>query len=168
MSDIVWSINPSKDHLSDLTQRMRRFASDVLSQKGVKVSFKSPSASDEISLNSNVRREVFLVFKEAVNNVAKHSDATEVEIDLGVSQTDVLLTIKDNGKGFKVEPPSFEDTFSSQGRSGNGIPSMNKRAKEMGGNIEISSSPETGTLICLRLPREQAFDESLIPNVQQT
>jgi signal transduction histidine kinase len=167
MSDIVWSINPAKDHLSDLTQRMRRFASDVLSKKGVKVSFKSPGTADEILLNSNVRREVFLVFKEAINNVAKHSNATAVEIDLGVSRTDVLLTIKDNGKGFKVEPLSFEDTFSSQGRSGNGIPSMNKRAKEMGGVIDIASSPGTGTLICLRLPREQAFDESLIPNVPQ-
>ena len=166
MSDIVWSINPSKDHLSDLSQRMRRFAADLLSQKGVKVSFSSPEMSDEISLNSNVRREVFLVFKEAVNNVAKHSQATSVEIDLGVSQSDVLLTIKDNGRGFKVAPPSFDDTFSSHGKSGNGLPSMMKRAKEMGGTFEITSEPDAGTLICLRLPREQAFDESLIPNVQ--
>ena len=124
--------------------------------------------SDTISLNSNVRREVFLVFKEAINNVAKHSEATAVEIDLGVSESDVLLTIKDNGKGFKVEPPSFEDTFSSQGRSGNGLPSMMKRAKEMGGTFEISSDPDSGTLVCLRLPREQAFDESLIPNSSAT
>lgn len=166
MSDIVWSINPSKDHLSDLTQRMRRFAADVLSQKGVKVRFSSPETSDTISLNSNVRREVFLVFKEAINNVAKHSEAANVEVDLGVSESEVLLAIRDDGKGFKVEPPSFEDTFTSEGNSGNGIPSMSKRAKEMGGTFEIKSIPGDGTHICLRLPREQAFDESLIPNVQ--
>lgn len=166
MSDIVWSINPAKDHLSDLTQRMRRFAADVLSQKGVVVRFSTTDADREVSLNSNVRREVFLVFKEAVNNVAKHSKAKNVEVDLGVSATEVMLAIRDDGVGFEMAPPSFEDTFTSAGSSGNGILSMTKRARELGGTFEIKSEPHGGTLVCLRLPREQAFDESLIPNPQ--
>lgn len=166
MSDIVWSINPAKDHLSDLTQRMRRFAADVLSQKGVVVRFSTTDADREISLNSNVRREVFLVFKEAINNVAKHSKAKNVEVDLGVSATEVMLAIRDDGVGFEMAPPSFEDTFTSAGSSGNGILSMTKRARELGGTFEIKSESNGGTLVCLRLPREQAFDESLIPNTQ--
>ncbi len=164
MSDIVWSINPAKDHLSDLTQRMRRFAADVLSQKGVVVRFSTTDADREVSLNSNVRREVFLVFKEAINNVAKHSMAENVEVDLGISASEVMLAIRDDGVGFEMAPPSFEDTFTSAGSSGNGILSMTKRARELGGTFEIKSEPNGGTLVCLRLPREQAFDESLIPN----
>lgn len=165
MSDIVWSINPAKDHLSDLTQRMRRFAADVLSQKGLAVRFSTPDELREISLNSNVRREVFLVFKEAVNNIAKHSEAKNVEVDLGVSATEVMLAIRDDGTGFEMSP-DLEDTFSSAGGSGNGILSMTKRARELGGSFELSSELGNGTLVCLRLPREQAFDESLIPNAQ--
>ena len=164
MSDIVWSINPAKDHLRDLTQRMRRFAADVLSERGIAVKLTIPDTPDEISLNSNVRREVFLVFKEAINNVAKHANASNVRVDLGVSATQVILAVKDDGDGFTIESPTFEDTFTSEGRSGNGLQSMKQRAKEMGGEFEIGSEPGKGTIVCLRLPREQAFDESLIPN----
>ena len=164
MSDIVWSINPAKDHLRDLTQRMRRFASDVLSERGTAVKFAVPASADEISLNSNVRREVFLVFKEAINNIAKHSNARTVDVKLDVTSTDVTLEVRDDGDGFTVEPPSFEDAFTAQGRSGNGLASMRRRAAEMGGVFEIRSAPGQGTSIRLQLPREYAFDESLIPN----
>jgi signal transduction histidine kinase len=164
MSDIVWSINPAKDHLRDLTQRMRRFASDLLSERGTLVRFTTPMSADEISVNSNVRREVFLVFKEAINNIAKHSNAKNVEVVLDVTAADVTLEVRDAGDGFVVEPPSFEDAFMAEGRSGNGPMSMRRRAVEMGGEFDLRSAPGEGTSIRLRLPREQAFDESLIPN----
>lgn len=164
MSDIVWSINPAKDHLSDLVQRMRRFASDVLAPNGTIARFDLPDDSSAIVVDSNIRREVFLVFKEAVNNIAKHSGSTEVKVRLSINDRMIELDVQDNGDGFDNVKPSFEDTFTSEGYSGNGIPSMRKRAMEMGGNLVIDSTKGSGTTVKLRMPRELAFDDSIIPN----
>ncbi|HEX8734709.1 MAG TPA: two-component regulator propeller domain-containing protein, partial [Pyrinomonadaceae bacterium] len=116
MSDIVWSINPGKDHLSDLTQRMRRFASDVLSAKGINLDFRAPDRAGEITLNTNVRREVFLIFKESINNILKHSKATQVSIKLEIFEAYLKLEISDDGGGFKSEPSAVADGLSSESR----------------------------------------------------
>ena len=100
-------------------------------------------------------------------HTGQHYDALMSDVffaDLGVTATQVILVVKDDGKGFNVETPTFEDTFTAEGRSGNGLASMRRRAAELGGEFEIGSEPGKGTIVCLRLPREQAFDESLIPN----
>jgi signal transduction histidine kinase len=107
---------------------------------------------------------VFLVFKEAVNNIAKHSGSTEVKVRLSINDRMIELDVQDNGDGFDNVKPSFEDTFTSEGYSGNGIPSMRKRAMEMGGNLVIDSTKGSGTTVKLRMPRELAFDDSIIPN----
>src|SRR5262249_28094738 len=62
MSDIVWAINPAKDHLSDLTQRMRRVAADLLSPRGIAVRFRSREEDKRLRVKTNARREVFLIF----------------------------------------------------------------------------------------------------------
>ena len=82
MSDIVWAVDPSRDRLKDLTQRMRRFANDVLAARDIAVTFRSPGSDQDWPLSADVRREVLLIFKEAVNNVARHSGATEATIQL--------------------------------------------------------------------------------------
>ena len=152
MSDIVWAINPAKDHLSDLTQRMRRVASDLLSPKGIAVHFSSREEDRAVTIKTNSRREVFLIFKESINNITKHAEATKVDIDLEIKKDLLLLKIVDDGKGFVCGPPSFEDTFSSEGPSGNGLRNMRKRAAEMGGRFDIDSSPGHGTITFLELP----------------
>ena len=154
MSDIVWSINPSKDHLSDLTQRMRRFASDSLSAKGIIFHFNSSEADKNIVINSNIKREVFLIFKESINNIVKHSGAKRVEIELKIENRDLILQIRDNGNGFEIEP-LFKDSLSSISMGGNGIISMQKRAEEMNGELEIKSEIGKGTISNLRLSLEQ-------------
>ncbi|HEX8197145.1 MAG TPA: two-component regulator propeller domain-containing protein [Pyrinomonadaceae bacterium] len=149
MSDIVWSINPTKDHFSDLTQRMRRFASDVLSAKGIGLSFSAPHRDDEIIVNVNVRREVFLIFKESINNIAKHSNASRVSVKVEIVGDNLHLRIADDGKGFAPEKVFETDEYND---GGNGIPSMKKRAAEMNGELEIVSDAGKGTTISLRLP----------------
>ncbi|HEX8247292.1 MAG TPA: two-component regulator propeller domain-containing protein [Pyrinomonadaceae bacterium] len=156
MSDIVWSINPGKDHLSDLTQRMRRFASDVLSPKAIGLDFHAPDKAGEITLNTNLRREVFLIFKESINNILKHSSAAHVRIELEISGEYLKLEISDDGNGFDRRQPDLSepaDAFSAAGEAGgNGILSMKKRAKEMNGKLKIVSEIGKGTLVSLRLP----------------
>jgi signal transduction histidine kinase/ligand-binding sensor domain-containing protein len=151
MSDIVWSINPSKDHVSDLTQRMRRFASDVLSSKDISFQFRAPETDNELKLNTSLRREVFLIFKESVNNIVKHSGAKNVHIEMRLSNEDLILETADDGSGFKTGDTSTKARFSI---GGNGILSMKKRAQALGGSLQIRSEHGEGTTIYLRLPIE--------------
>jgi len=150
MSDIVWAINPQKDHLQDLIQRMRRFGSDILSARGINLAFNAPTIAPEIPLGANARREIFLIFKESLNNVIKHSDATQVRIEFKVSTNALTLEIADNGKGF--DPANVTSVLFSDQKGGNGILSMKRRAGEMNGKFEIESAKDKGTLITFHLP----------------
>jgi signal transduction histidine kinase len=99
MSDIVWAINPQKDYLRDLTQRMRRFASDVFTIREIEFSFDAPTT--EVEIGANIRRELFLIFKEAIHNVIKHADCSFVEIVLATRGSELELIVRDDGRGFE-------------------------------------------------------------------
>jgi signal transduction histidine kinase/ligand-binding sensor domain-containing protein len=150
MSDIVWAINPKKDHLSDLLQRMRRFASDILTAKQVGFTFGAPGSDRDVSLGANIRREVFLIFKECIHNVVRHSDCTHVDIAFGLDEDNLVLSVCDNGKGFDAAG-SPSTVSRSAARGGNGLASMRRRADEMGGRLDIVSRPGAGATATLRL-----------------
>ena len=152
MSDIVWAINPRKDHLSDLLQRMRRFASDVFTARHIAFQFRAPEPEHDIELGANVRREVFLIFKESVNNVVRHSGCTHAEIEFRIEADWLVLRVTDNGKGFD-STLALDDSAPAitSARGGNGLPSMRKRAKEMGGQFQIVSRIGEGTTAILRV-----------------
>ena len=153
MSDIVWAINPQKDHLSDLLQRMRRFASDILTARNIAFRFQAPTADSNIELGANLRREIFLVFKETVNNVVKHSGCSRAEIEFQIDGDWLLLKVSDDGKGFDVAlAADASGDRATQWRGGNGIVSMRKRAAEMGGEFKIISGKGEGTTSTLRVP----------------
>ena len=137
MSDIVWAVNPKRDHLSDLTQRMRRFASDVFSSRGIQYHFDAPDSARDTRITADVRREVFLLFKEGVNNAARHSGCTEVEISLQIDRGMIVLKLSDNGRGF--------DADRSDG--GEGLFSMRKRAAKLGGKLTVISNRGNGTTL---------------------
>jgi len=149
MSDIVWAINPRKDRLQDLIQRMRRFASDVLPAKGIQFEFHAPSLAPEIPIGANARRDVFLIFKESLANIVKHSGAGRVRIAFEFSDTHLALTIHDDGKGFEAAALPYG---SAGGAGGHGIYSMRKRAAEMNGRFDIASDIGQGTTMTFRLP----------------
>ena len=156
MSDIVWAINPKKDHLQDLTQRMRRFAADVLTAKEIDLEFTVPETDHEISLGANIRREVFLIFKETVNNIAKHSGSTEAKIAFSMRNNKLVISFEDNGKGFDQTEKAGENGASDwkKFRGGNGILNMRKRSSELGGEYEIKSDSGKGTIVILSVPLE--------------
>jgi len=156
MSDIVWAINPRKEHLKDLIQRMRRFASDLLSGRNIAFRFHAPEGEQDPRLGADLRRELFLIFKESINNLVRHSSATEVEIDLGIDRRTLSLRVQDNGRG-------FDPALNSQAESeGNGLRNMRARAVRLGGELEISSAPGEGTTVSLRVPltRHSWFERS--------
>ena len=142
IGDIVWAINPQKDHLSDLTLRMRRFASDVFTARNIQFRLSEPDEEQDVRLGANIRREVFLIFKESVNNVVRHSGCIEAEIEFQVAEQHLALRVSDNGKGF-----DFSATA-----NGHGLTSMRERAKDIGGRLEISSNGGKGTTVSLIVP----------------
>jgi signal transduction histidine kinase len=131
---------------------MRRFASDILSAKDIDFEFEEPENIENISLNTNLRREVFLIFKESINNIVKHSEASEVEIEFKIDVQTLFLTVKDNGKGFDFENSDSSANLYADYKGGNGLLSMKRRAEEMNGEFEIASEKGKGTIVNLRLP----------------
>jgi PAS domain S-box-containing protein len=150
MSDIVWAINPAKDNLPDLLQRMRRFGSDVLSGKGIKFEFYTPDVEKEPTLGANIRRELFAIFKEAVNNSAKYAECTETKVSFQIEDDWITLKIEDNGKGFDIKKVLSENFRPEMG--GNGLVNIRRRAKDLGGTCEIQSQISKGTIIKLKIP----------------
>lgn len=142
MSDIVWAIDPEQDHLGDLCHRMRRFASDLFASNGTSIQFSAPGDGESLELSPDMRRQIFLIFKESLHNAARHSSCSEINIDLRLHKGSLELTIHDNGSGF--------DTGTVQ--KGHGILSVAQRAKELGGCASIDSSPGLGTTIHLHVP----------------
>jgi signal transduction histidine kinase len=142
MSDIVWAINPQRDHLTDLTQRMRRFASDVLTARNIDFRLSLPDAEQDIPIGANVRREVFLLFKETVNNMVKHSGCSVAEIEFQVEGDFLSLKFRDNGKGFDMTKES----------DGHGLMSMRERSRALGGDLEIASQVGQGTTVNVKIP----------------
>ncbi len=136
MSDIVWMTNPSFDKGKDLLTRMRTYASEVCTLRHVGLEFESDPAFEHVRLHMETRRNLFLIFKEAVNNALKYSGCTLLKIRLGQD----MVLIQDNGIGF--DPSSMF--------SGNGLKNMRQRAKEINGKLEIESSTESGTRVVLK------------------
>lgn len=145
MSDIVWAVNPKRDHLHDLVERMRRFASDTLAPREIDFRFAAPPARSDMKLGSELRRQFYLIFKEGVSNLARHSQCSEADIDLSIYGSQLVLRLGDNGKG-------FDPTAAGNGYGGNGLASMRERAAALGGQLEIVSDKQEGTTITLKVP----------------
>ena len=141
MSDIVWTINPEHDSFEEIILRMRSFSYNLFRAKNIDHVFRADESLNDLKLSLENRRNFYLFFKEAINNLIKHSAASRSEIQLSYEDRFIVLIIRDNGKGF--------DT--SQEYNGNGISSMRKRADEMKGLLSIESSLNSGTTIQLKI-----------------
>ena len=158
MSDIVWAINPQKDHLSDLVHRMRRFASDTFAASNIAFRFQAPNTQTDVRLGANLRREVFLIFKESINNLARHSRCTDAQIEFQNAADELMLKVSDNGSGFDPEKRS----------DGHGLGSMRERANSIGGRFFVESTPGEGTKITLIVPFASALASDLTADTKET
>lgn len=140
MSDIIWAINPANDSLEKVLIKMKEFAAEMLEPAGINYYFDTRDFAKQALLNLEERKDLYLVFKEAINNIVKYSQASEVTILLRFDKEALSLTIIDNGIGFDTTAPG----------TGNGISNMKSRATAIGAAFHIESIPGTGTSIFLK------------------
>ena len=136
MSDIVWAIPAAHDAGINLVSRMQAYAAENCELKSVLLEFKADSSFENAKLDMNVRKNIYLIFKEAVNNALKYSGCTLLKVS--ISQGEII--IQDNGSGFdmRTEFP------------GNGLKNIQQRAKEIKAKLDIQSSHDFGTLVSLK------------------
>lgn len=142
LDDIIWSTNPKNDKVKNLIERMDGFARPLLQAKNIQFNFTHSSTINEQKIGEATRQNLFVIFKEAINNVVKYAACTSCIVTLDEKNKNICCTITDNGKGFDVTKPSER----------NGILNMQLRAKEMKGSFKIESTPAIGTTIKVQLP----------------
>jgi two-component system sensor histidine kinase UhpB len=142
MTDMVWSINPINDSIEKVMVKMKVFATEILEPKDIKVRFFGEDSLNGLSLDAEKRKNLFLIFKEAVNNAAKYSEATEVNIALRQSEGKLTMSVHDNGKGF----------IEANIKTGNGLANLKSRANSMHAELDLYAAENKGTRIELVLP----------------
>ncbi|MDP4286249.1 MAG: two-component regulator propeller domain-containing protein [Bacteroidota bacterium] len=143
MNDIVWSINPKNDQFENILRRMHYFAGELLSGKNILLHFDADENANNIKLSMAKRKNFYLIFKEAINNTYKYSEAKTVNVTVAQDSGRLVLIITDDGIGFE----SAADRL-----GGNGLKNMNARAKEIGAQLHIKSWVKKGTRIELSFP----------------
>jgi len=143
MSDIVWSINTTNDHLENLTDRMKAFCSMTLTPAGIDFYFDVQAAFSGAALPMDKRKNIFLIFKECIHNILKHADCKHVTIAITLQHHKITMSVKDDGRGF--------DQKNTKAYNGNGLNNMRKRAGNMFGKLTIHSFVDVGTIVELHL-----------------
>ena len=141
MSDIVWAINPENDSFEKIIIRMRSFAHQLFKARKVEYTFEVDEKLNKMVLPMQVRKNFYLVFKEAITNVIKYSEASRVLILLYEDRGAIMLKIRDNGKGIPTDAKA----------KGNGLLNMTRRATDIKATLNIISKEGGGTEIELLL-----------------
>lgn len=143
MSDIVWSINPHYDNFESMLARMKEFAADICEPQQVALQFNVEKEVELVPFDSDKRKNIFLVFKEAVNNAVKYSGCNLLLISFAKTTAgEFIMSIRDDGSGFS------EDHI----KKGNGLRNMKTRAEQLGGQLSVQPGIENGTLVELKCP----------------
>jgi signal transduction histidine kinase len=121
---------------------MREFAGEVLDAQGIDYTIELPETMFELKMLSNGHYDFYLIFKEAINNIAKYSGATKVQANICRNNDHIYLNVYDNGIGFDLQKVN----------NGNGLKNMQKRAEKLGGNLTVNSAKNCGTSVILSIP----------------
>lgn len=142
MSDIVWMVKPGNDSFENLENRMQSFAGELCEAKSIYFNYtKKVEGTPKIPMQ--LRRDLYLIFKEAINNAVKYAQCTAIEVHLLLQPNTLKLTINDNGAGFNTEK------ITSKNIGGNGLGNMQQRALHNKGEFNLQSAPGEGTQITL-------------------
>jgi signal transduction histidine kinase len=136
MSDIVWVTNPAYDKGADLYNRMQSYATEMCSIKNIELDFTSDNLFEDEILDMHVRKNIYLIFKEAVNNAIKYADCRKLVVQITHNE----IQITDDGKGFDIHNDYM----------GNGLKNIRRRASEINAILEVTSNEKEGTTVKLK------------------
>jgi two-component system, NarL family, sensor histidine kinase UhpB len=139
IDEIIWTINPGNDSLQRIALRLQEYAQPLMESKNIRFSFQIDPTLEGLSISMEVRRNLYLIGKEAINNLVKYAQATEATVRFDRKDNRLQVLIEDNGRGFVEENNSTRT----------GQQSMKDRAEAMGGSLEVRSAPERGTRLQL-------------------
>ncbi len=142
INELIWMVRPGKDYMNDMAEYMREYAIKMLEASGIHYTLNIPRKLPEIELDLESRRNIYLIFKEAINNAVKHSHCKNMIIVLNVDRKMFKLKIEDDGQGFEID----------QSSKGYGLNNMIKRAEDIGATFEISTGINLGTSVWLSKP----------------
>jgi ligand-binding sensor domain-containing protein/two-component sensor histidine kinase len=142
LDDIVWSINARNDTLEQTSTRMRRYAAEIFDGSNIVYSLEMNEQFANHKLGMEQRRDLFLIFKESINNIYKHAGAKKVTIQIGIEKKQLYLSITDDGKGFDTNLVTHR----------NGLKNIEHRIQKWKGNLVIQSATGKGTWIRIYLP----------------
>ena len=155
LDEIVWAINPRHDSLESLANYLSQFAQEYLTLAGLRCVLDVPMVLPSLPLSAEVRHNLLLATREALQNSVTHAAATEVRLTLKLDDEGVTITIADNGNGFDVDSVSA---------TGNGLRNIRRRLEAVGGRREISSRPGQGTVVTLFVPQKLLPCRVIDPN----
>jgi signal transduction histidine kinase len=141
ISDIIWSMYAVDDSMAELFKHVQQFAFEFLAPQNIRLAIHAEEPIKSISLKAEQRKNLYLIIKEALNNAAKYSGCSVIDLTVYEKDGAHYLNITDNGKGFDMDKT----------KGNNGFVTMKQRAEAIGGNLQIISAPEEGTTILLSL-----------------
>jgi len=145
LDEIVWAVNPRHDSLASVGTYFGLCAQRFLELTGIQCQLEVTGDLPEQSMDPRQRHELLLAFKEALNNVAQHSHATEVRLQIGLEKSELFLVVADNGRGLGPAANGIAPGM-------DGLANMRQRLKQAGGRCDITSEPGHGTTIRFFLP----------------
>jgi ligand-binding sensor domain-containing protein/signal transduction histidine kinase len=159
LDEIVWTVNPANDTLDGLINYICKYAQEYLAMADLKYRLEVPPQLPSVPISPELRHNVFLAAKEAVNNLVKHSGADSAWLRLHLESGSFVLEIEDNGRGVPANA-------AEKGRSG--LKNMRKRLDDVGGRFELEPRPQGGTVVRLRAPIEAAVADMGPANAEQS
>jgi signal transduction histidine kinase/uncharacterized OsmC-like protein len=152
MNDIVWTIKAENDSFEHVLNRMRSFASNCAETKGIRLLFEVRNSAEKLELGMDIRRNIYLIFKESLNNAVKYSECTELSVKISLQAETLYISVVDNGKGFDTE----KELSNRTSLGGNGLKGVKFRANELGASLDIKSAFNQGTSIELQFPMKNS------------
>ncbi|WP_051947213.1 two-component regulator propeller domain-containing protein [Muricauda sp. MAR_2010_75] len=149
MGDLVWVVNPANDSLDQVIYRIKEYAADVTEPTGMRLDIAEANNAENIKMDPEQRKNIYLIAKETLNNAVRHSGASNITITFEENGNIIGMCIKDNGKGY--DP--------NTARTGNGLRNISTRAQEIKGNLKIETGNGNGVSVCLTLPITKVFPD---------
>jgi signal transduction histidine kinase len=139
MRDLIWALNPENTTLDNLIARIREYTTDYIEDFPITLEKSFPDHIPQMAISKESHHEIFMVVKEILNNISKHSKATQLTLSVLIADNNLIINFQENGIGFEASNVTY----------GNGLKNIKNRLTAIGANLEIIN--HEGTIINISL-----------------